>query len=328
MHLTTVLLLGITTVATISSTGAAEFGVGRLSGQSGGGRSVMGPYEITATIGQPVSGSSSAGVYTIIHGFRGAAADSTPGPELIVNGSFENISETFVPDAAGVMSLPVGSATIPGWTTTDAELVWVSNVNTFGAETPFGGHSIELTGYHDRVPYAGVRQTIPTTPDQSYRLSVALGSNSEYPGAGGQKQVTVRCGAAETLFVFDPTGTPANEWRTFGFHFVADAPSTEVTITGLNASGIYLGLDNVSVVASTAPELKISGTERVGNNLHFRFPTVAGRSYVIESRTDLGIGGWMPISGPATTGTGQLVNATLVNSISGPQRFYRVRTME
>ena len=75
-----------------------------------------------------------------------------------------------------------------------AELAWGNNTNTFGARTPFGEFFLELTGYHDHLPYAGVEQTITTLPGRRYRLSLAIGSNAEYPGAGGRKQVSVSCG--------------------------------------------------------------------------------------------------------------------------------------
>src|SRR5690606_17747646 len=42
--------------------------------------------------------------------------------ELIFNGSFENLTNSFVGGNSGVMSLPAGSEVIPGWTTVQAEL--------------------------------------------------------------------------------------------------------------------------------------------------------------------------------------------------------------
>ncbi len=169
--------------------------------------------------------------------------------ELVVNGSFESTQNTFVPDAFGLMSLSTTSATIPGWTTTDAELAWVDNTNTFGAATPFGRFSVELTGYHDALPFGGLTQAIATVPGQVYRLSLSLGSNQDYPNAGGQKAIAVCVGSASTTLTFVPTNTAGNQWQTFSFRFAASSASTMIAIRGLMASGIYLGLDNVSVVA-------------------------------------------------------------------------------
>ena len=210
----------------------------------GGGTSTGGVYSLDAVFGDPVAGSMSGDGYEMNGGFPGAFAENA---ELIVNGSFENISNTFVTDSFGLMSQPAGSTTIPGWTTFNAELAWVNNANSFGAGTPFGAFSLELTGYHDGQPFGGVMQTISTTPGQNYRLSLALGSNADYPGAGGQKSVSVCVGSASTTFTMIPTNTSGNSWQTFSFNFTAGSTSTVVMINGVISSGNYLGLDNVSV---------------------------------------------------------------------------------
>lgn len=292
---------------------------------AGGGTGPGGLYEISASVGQPVLGHATVGPYSVRGGFWNDSSAPAGGVELIVNGGFENTAATFVADSYGLMSLPAGSTVIPGWTTTDAELAWSRNDNTFGGATPFGAFYLDLTGYHDQPPYAGVRQTVATTPGQTYRLTLSLGSNAEYPGAAGQKQVAVSCGNARTTFTFDPVGTSNNEWGTFHFHFTADTAGTEVIITGLTASGIYLGLDNISMVATHPPELKVTGVEQLGNELRFRLITVAGRTYVIDSLTDLGAGTWTPVSGSEMIGTGQATDLSIPTSLIESRRFYRVR---
>lgn len=217
---------------------------------NGGGTSTGGVYSVSALIGEPVAGNMSGGDYTMDGGAFGALADTG---ELIVNGSFENVSNTFVGDSFGLMSLPAGSVSIPGWTTTTAELAWVNNTNSFGAGTPFGVFSLELTGYHDGQPYGGVSQTISTTPGQKYRLALALGSNADYPGAGGPKAISVCVGSTGVVFTMTPTNSTGNQWSTFNFNFTANSTSTVVAISGLIASGVYLGLDNVSVAPDFSP---------------------------------------------------------------------------
>lgn len=217
---------------------------------AGGGASTGGVYAVNAVLGEPAAGSMSGGAYALDGGF---AAGLTGAPELIVNGSFENISNTFLGDGFGLQSLPAGSTNIPGWATFSAELAWVNNTNTFGAGTPFGVFLLELTGYHDGLPFGGVMQTISTVPGQNYRLSLALGSNADYPGAGGQKSVSVCVGAASTTFTLIPTNTSGNFWETFSFNFMAGSTSTVVIIYGVVSSGNYLGLDNVSVTPDSSP---------------------------------------------------------------------------
>lgn len=239
-------------------------------------------------------------------------ASSQAGPrtaqELIVNGSFENTQGTFVRDAFGLMSLPPASAAIPGWTTTTAELAWVDNTNTFGAATPYGRCSLELTGYHDGWPYGGLTQTIPTVPGQGYRLSLSLGSNQDYPNAGGQKSVTVCAGSSSTNFTFTPTASTGNQWETFSFGFVASSASTVVTIGGLIANGVYLGLDNVSVIAD--PSVTLPGTQELVVNGSFEsactfVPDANGVMALAPGSTHLP--GW-------TTTNGELVWGINVNA--------------
>jgi hypothetical protein len=235
-----------------------------------------------------------------------------------------------VADVYGLMSLPASSGTIPGWTTTTAELAWVSNTNTFGAATPFGAHSLELTGYHDSSPYGGVMQTIATTPGQTYRLSLALGSNADYPGAGGQKTFSVNAGSTSTTVKFTPTNTAGNSWQTFTTTFSATSAATVVAIGGLSSGGgLYVGLDNLSVVPLTPAlaGLQISAIQQVGNNLRLSFTSEAGSRYAIQSRAALDSGEWATLPGSTNAGTGQTVAVTLSNALAAPRQFYRIRLL-
>ena len=48
---------------------------------------------------------------------------------LLTNGSFENTNNTFVGDANKTDEPLSGSAAIPGWTTSNAQLAWIENGN-------------------------------------------------------------------------------------------------------------------------------------------------------------------------------------------------------
>jgi len=113
--------------------------------------------------------------------------------------------------------LPVGSTAIPGWTTTEAELIWGRNGNIFGITTPYGMWGLDLTGTYDTLPFGGVTQTIPTAPGKRYLFLISLGSNADWQGANGRKEVRVTCGSTSTNFSFQPTCGAGNEWRTFHF---------------------------------------------------------------------------------------------------------------
>jgi hypothetical protein len=184
-----------------------------------------------------------------------------------------------------------------------------------------------LTGYHDRAPYGGVEQSIATVPGNEYQLSLSLGSNSSYPGAGGQKQVTVSAGLANTVFTFDPPAKETHEWRSFAFVFSATLDTTVIRILGLNpGGGVYLALDNVSVVPAVAiPSLRVEAIRTPGDELRIRFPATAGRSYTLESRADFAVDRWISLPVSALDNGDGTRQITLPMVRSTPQRFYRVR---
>ena len=199
------------------------------------------------------------------HTFLGLAAAlislaaAQPASAQIVNGSFEQ--GTFVNNGSGAESLGVGATVITGWTTTNAELAWITTPNSYGLTTPYGSYFLDLTGYHDSSPYGGVTQSLATTNGASYHLSFSLGadqSNSSYAGPVG---ATASAGATSQSFTFTPgVDSAGNQWATFGFDFTATGTSTPVTITGiLSTGGQYIGLDNVSVTPnSPVPEVSMT----------------------------------------------------------------------
>ena len=68
--------------------------------------------------------------------------------------------------------------------------------------------------------------------------------------------------------------------------------------------------------------LRITSIRSVGANVEVRFLAVAGKSYELQSRPQLGTGSWATISNiPAPGATGEL---TVSAPISGPMQFYRV----
>ena len=145
-----------------------------------------------------------------------------PAQELVINGSFENISNTFVADGYNSMSLPPGSTVIPGWATTNAELDWISSRNPFGLATPFGSFFLDLTGYHDSFPYGGVTQVLPTIAGQAYQLSFSVGQDQQVSGFRGPVSVAATIGAVTTgTYTFAPAGSSGNEWSAFQVDFTA-----------------------------------------------------------------------------------------------------------
>ena len=275
-----------------------------------------------------IGGILASGVYLGVDNVSVVAENEMIPPiaeELVINGSFENTCG-FLPDGNRVMSLPVGSTAIPGWTTTTAELLWGLNGNPFGPRTPYGSLFVDLTGYHDSEPYAGITQTLATTSNQTYRLTFALGADGNVETYRGPMSVSVTAGAASNSFTFTAT-EPGNSWGVFTMEFVAESASTLLAFIGTaSAGGAYLGIDNVSVMAHD-PTLKMEGLEAMENSIRFRFPTVAGRTYSIESCENLEAGTWEIVPGTETTGTGSSVQITIPRLSSQPRQFYRVKAM-
>jgi hypothetical protein len=66
----------------------------------------------------------------------------------------------------------------------------------------------------------------------------------------------------------------------------------------------------------------IVNPRRVGSQLAFSFNTVAGQTYIVESSSILGTNQlWSPVATNAGNGTQQ----SFTNTVSVPQRFFRVR---
>ena len=233
--------------------------------------------------------------------------------ELITNGSFENPSATFANNGQGYMTLASGSTTIPGWTVTNDSLAWVINGIPFGIATPFGSFFLDLTGTHDNSSFAGMSQTIPTSPGQTYRVSVSLGADQDVQAYSGQKSVSVIAGGSNATFVFDPTGS-GNQWGTFTFDFVATSSATGITIAG-TGTGVglqYLGFDNVSVVP-VPPTLTIAPASPGQVTISW-FPATAG--YVLQESLSLALSSWTNSPSGAT-------KPITVSAASGT-KFYRL----
>ncbi len=255
----------------------------------------------------------------------------TSGLELLTNGGFEDLAGTFWPDPYAVMVLPAGATTIPGWTTAGSELVWGRNSNFYGLDTPFGAHFLDLTGYLDVQPYGGVAQTIATEPGLNYHLAFSLGVNQDVAAYRGPVSALVQAGSSSSSFTFTPGGS-RDEWAAFSLDFTATSDATPIAILGVaSGGGQYLGLDNISVMpvgARSSPDLlQISSASIAGLDLRLQFFGEAGRTYAIESRTNVATGAWIPVPGTTNAGLGGVSQVTLTNALDQPQQFYRMRRL-
>jgi hypothetical protein len=220
-----------------------------------------------------------------------------------------------------------GSALIPGWRVAAAEIAWGVNGNAFGPQSPFGSLFLDLTGYHDRLPYGGVTQTLNTTPNQSYQLTFSLGSHQDVSAYRGPMSVSVTAGSTSNSFTFTPSGT-GSQWGSFAMGFVAESTTTPLTFVGTgSAGGAYLGFDNVVVTLTPELQFYLTAVSIAGNNFRFRFADSPGGSYVVESRNDLTFGGWAAVPEAILTNAGGMVHVAVPIPASQPRQFYRVKKL-
>jgi hypothetical protein len=167
---------------------------------------------------------------------------------LLANGSFE--SGGFVNQGNDTMSLPAGSTAITGWTVVTDTTAWIGPTNPFSLTASDGQFFLDLTNYQLGAPFAGVTQTIATTPGATYSLSFDLGGSTRWGRPDG---LTASAAGTSQTFTTPTTGT-VNDWYHETMSFVAAGSSTAVTLQG--ASGFhYIGLDNVSVELGSVPSV-------------------------------------------------------------------------
>jgi hypothetical protein len=169
-------------------------------------------------------------------------------PNLLANGSFESTTN-FVNQGNDTMDLNVGSTSITGWTVAGSHYVsWIGPTNPFNLTASDGDYFLDLTGYIPGAPFSGVTQSITTTPGASYLLTFDLGSS---PFWGVQDGLTASAGATSEVFTSTNNGSQTNLWQSESLAFNATGSTTLISLIG-NSGHNYIGLDNVSVVQTSA----------------------------------------------------------------------------
>jgi hypothetical protein len=166
------------------------------------------------------------------------------------NGSFELGAFDDAVATGHVMTLPVGSTLMTGWTITGGETAWGRNDNPFvGAAATNGNFLLDLTGFHDSIPYGGVSQTFDTVAGTSYSIGFDLITQENSGIYKGPVAVQASVGGAPQTFTFTPpVGSTGIQSGHFTLPFTATGPSTTLTIQGtLATGGQFIGLDNVTL---------------------------------------------------------------------------------
>jgi Protein of unknown function (DUF642)/PEP-CTERM motif len=189
---------------------------------------------------------------------------------LLTNGSFESGSAL----TSGYTTLLIGDTTITGWTVVNDNLAWFHDAFGAGAgalSASNGVKFLDLTNTSPScTPCGGVEQTIGTTIGETYTLSFDLGSSSGYQIPSSiEATLQIVVGGVVTQ-TFTSTASGVNNWESFSKTFVASNANTTIRLVGSFAQLDYVGLDNVSVVASPVPEpgalaLMVAGLAAVGS---------------------------------------------------------------
>ncbi|HNH34930.1 MAG TPA: FxDxF family PEP-CTERM protein [Rhodocyclaceae bacterium] len=162
------------------------------------------------------------------------------GPDLIVNGSFEDISFD-----AGIQQLGAGSWTvysaIPGWTKTAGHSIEVRNAVAGLAYD--GVQFVELDSYAN----SAMSQTIATTAGQAYDLSFWY---SPRPGTGDTNDIQVFWNGVQLGATLAGVGGAAHNWTQHGFTVIGTG-SDVLTFAAAGVSDSYGGsLDQVALTAA------------------------------------------------------------------------------
>lgn len=169
------------------------------------------------------------------------AMSTTAQAITIQNGSFE--LGTFSGGSNDTAQLLPGSSALTGWTILSDDIAWVGSANPFNISASVGDRFLDLTGFSDTQPLAGVSQELATTVGSTYKLSFDLGSSLEY---NTPTQVEVSAGSTSGIFTtVNQTGNDV--WETFSMTFTATSSATELVIMGLSGFR-YAGLDNVGIL--------------------------------------------------------------------------------
>ena len=150
------------------------------------------------------------------------------------------------------MPLAIGATDITGWTVENAALAWIGPTNPFGLTASDGGYFLDLSGYHDSSPFAGMLHTVSvaTAIGTTYRLTFDIGTDTRFDTAAVGLVVTA--GIDTGTFTSTPLGL--NQWEEFMFDFVATSTTTTISLDGQpGANQAYLGLDNVSLTVVPEP---------------------------------------------------------------------------
>jgi hypothetical protein len=309
---------------------AQQYSISSFSISSGGDTSVGGGYSISGTIGQfDAGGTLSGGSYTVDPGFWNMDAAPAPAPETIfdnisgsVNGGEGVTTSTWLADKFCIGAQPYqlesislllnsqdssGAAGPP----VSVRLQLYANDPASGKPSATTGLLLDLNGMTNPITLLHGQQMVMWTPHTPFTLS-----------AGTCYWVVLSLDSGVSIGELDSFSAPTGSAAAFGRASSFDSGATWPLLDNADNRKMLILATALPVVASDSPALSVA---RTGADLQFRFTTVSGRSYVLQSITDLLTGSWASVVGTAQSGTGGTVQQTLSNAFVGPRQFYRIQ---
>lgn len=174
------------------------------------------------------------------------SAANALGPNLIVNGSFEDTPVPVAPGDFGVFP------SILGWAATAG----IEVLDNYPGLAPAPGAGDQFT---ELAPYAATRitQDVATVPGATYRLSYLFSPRPGYAASEAKMAVTAGPASTTVSALTDVTNT---SWTQFTLDFVADALTTTVAFEDIGGGTAGAGplldkvaLNPIEVDCSAAP---------------------------------------------------------------------------
>jgi hypothetical protein len=251
----------------------------------------------------------------------------------------QNLTDPNIPAMGQRLRLKAGFAIPANWTKQE-KAVCLALKKYGGIVADNGGFFSLSVAPDDRFP-ANAFNNLSTIAISNFEVVQSTGATQgpRSPGApsasaGSTQTVPFGTTAALQGSVSSPSFASTVEWKKYagpGTVTFGNAAQAATTAT-FSLPGTYTLIlsadDGVHAVAYDSVTVQVLlPTEGVasGNDFVVRFPALSGRTYQLEESADLSATSWTNLSG--NLGGNGLVQYPVVNALSRPQRFYRVKVL-
>lgn len=306
---------------------AQSFAIDQFTFSGGGGTSTSEFFALSGTTGQPEAGRMSDDRYALAGGFWSLLAAEPPPVEAVTifdntrgidNGASFVTTTTWLASkfCLGPQLYQLDSVVLPlsvaGFDvrTSTVRLQIYANDAVSGRPSGSTGVIMKLSGMTNPIPLRPDETMVMWTPAMPFTLAA---NRCYWTVLSIESGASVWLGASATR----PTGDAG----AFGRVGSTDSGVTwGVPDTRHNGKMLIRGTPSAPPPALVVSAVRISGDE-----LSFRFSTVAGQTYAIESRAGLAAGEWAEITGTRQTSAGAAFEMSLPIRQAEPQQFYRVK---